>query len=135
MIGLRMQRHCAASAIHGLRGDGATADNLGLPAGGIRRPQLRRLTYWGRRSCGNPWSFNAIARYAGDPVALNVLAVPEFCLSPASRATAQNSALPALRSNPTLREPSVLSATDLRECRRDVMRYSPQENILVKHKT
>ena len=99
---------------------GITSANLGLPAVGLRLPHLRRLTSWGRRRCGNPWTFNAIARYAGDPVALNVSAVPEFRLSPASRATAQNSALPALRSNPTLREPSVLSATDLRECRRDV---------------
>ena len=40
---------------------GHTAHNLGLPAGGIRRPQLRRLTHWGRRSCGNPWSLYAMS--------------------------------------------------------------------------
>ena len=36
----------------------ATSDNLALPAGGIRRPHLRRLTHWGRRSCGNAWSLH-----------------------------------------------------------------------------
>ena len=40
-----------------------TTANLALPAGGIRRPQLRRLTYWGRRSCGNPWSLPAMPRF------------------------------------------------------------------------
>ena len=42
------------------RAGGHTAHNLGMPAGGIRRPQLRRLTRWGRRSCGNPWSLSAM---------------------------------------------------------------------------
>ena len=46
----------------------ATSCNLGLPAGGIRRPQLRRLTYWGRRSCGNPWSLaDMVAAYDHPP--------------------------------------------------------------------
>ena len=101
-----------------------TTHNLALPARGIRRPHPRLDI--GGRGCGSAWSFNAIARYAGDPVALNVLAVPEFRLSPASRATAQNSALPPLRSNPTLQEPSVLSATDLRKCRQDVSGHNPE---------
>ena len=39
-----------------------TAANLALPAGGIRRPHLRRLTHWGRRSCGNAWSLYVMCR-------------------------------------------------------------------------
>ena len=57
---LMMHRHCATAAIRGRRGADDTSHNLGLPAGGIRRPQLRRLTHWGRRSCGNPWSLAAM---------------------------------------------------------------------------
>ena len=37
-----------------------TSHNLGLPAGGIRRPHLRRLTRWGRRRCGSAWSLAVI---------------------------------------------------------------------------
>ena len=37
-----------------------TSDNFALPAGGIRRPQLRRLTHWGRHSCGSAWSLRAM---------------------------------------------------------------------------
>ena len=39
---------------------GMTADNFALPAGGIRRPHLRRLTHWGRRRCGSAWSLSDI---------------------------------------------------------------------------
>ena len=38
----------------------ATACNLALPAGGIRRPHPR-LIIWGR-GCGNAWSLAAIVR-------------------------------------------------------------------------
>ena len=41
---------------------GYTATILALPAGGIRRPHLRRLTHWGRRRCGSAWSLRAIQR-------------------------------------------------------------------------
>ena len=54
--GLQTQRHCATAAIRGRRGADPTSCNLGLPAVGIRLPHLRRLTSWGRRRCGNPWS-------------------------------------------------------------------------------
>jgi len=37
-----------------------TSDNFALPAGGIRRPHLRRLTRWGRRRCGSAWSLSAM---------------------------------------------------------------------------
>ena len=49
---------------------GRTADNLALPAGGIRRPQLRRLTHWGRRSCGNAWSLSDIMTPPHPPIGL-----------------------------------------------------------------
>ena len=63
--GLRMQRHFATSAIRGRRGADPTSCNLGLPAGGIRRPHLRRLTHWGRRRCGNAWSLCDISPACG----------------------------------------------------------------------
>ena len=42
-----------------------TSDNLALPAGGIRRPHLRRLTRGGRRRCGSAWSLGVIVRRNG----------------------------------------------------------------------
>ena len=42
-----------------------TSPNLALPAGGIRRPHLRRLTHWGRRRCGNAWSLGDIVAQNG----------------------------------------------------------------------
>ena len=39
----QMQRHCATAAIRGRRGADDTSHNLGLPAGGIRRPHALRF--------------------------------------------------------------------------------------------
>ena len=50
---------------------GRTAGNLGSPAVGLRLPHLRRLTSWGRRRCGNPWTlYDMVAAKTGPSAVL-----------------------------------------------------------------